>query len=203
MSAAVRAQAAAGGVDGAANGGALQGPPTRALGFGPRIGVMSAPGQAGTTTGGGAPPISAHFVNNVLAAAASYIEDDPDLARDVLAELGQFLSYCLREDHGPVTAAQELAHTATYLRLQQARFPDRITTHLPPATALPGVRIAPASIQGPIAEALGTRLRERAGACTLTVRSVAPGLELELSGDDGEDPERVLIALHATEEAVA
>ena len=164
---------------------------------------MSSHGQAGTTTGGGAPLVSAHFVNNVLAAAASYIEDDPDLARDVLAELGQFLSYRMREDPAPVTASQELAHTATYLRLQQARFPDRITVQLPPAEALPGRRMAPASIQGPIAEALGRRLRERAGACILTVRPLAPGLEAELTGAAGEDPERVQIALHATQEVVA
>ena len=45
-----------------------------------------------------------HFVNNVLAAAASYIDDDPDYARDVLAELGQFLSYRLRADAGSVSA---------------------------------------------------------------------------------------------------
>ncbi len=164
---------------------------------------MSPQAQAGTTTGGGAPPISAHFVNNVLAAAASYIEDDPDLARDVLAELGQFLSYCLREDPGPVTAGQELAHTATYLRLQQARFPDRISAQLPAAEELPGGRIAPDSIQGPVAEALGRRLRERAGTCRLTVRPSAQGLEAELSGAAGEDPELVRITLHAIEEVVA
>jgi hypothetical protein len=35
----------------------------------------------------GPPPVSVHFVNNVLAAAASYIEDDPDEVRDVLAQL--------------------------------------------------------------------------------------------------------------------
>ena len=55
----------------------------------------------------GVPPVSVHFVNNVLAAAASYIEEDPDTARDVLAELGAFLSHRLR---GPraVSPAEEL-----------------------------------------------------------------------------------------------
>ena len=57
----------------------------------------------------GVPPVSVHFVNNVLAAAASYIEEDPDTARDVLAELGAFLSHRLR---GPrtVSPAEELDH---------------------------------------------------------------------------------------------
>ena len=109
-----------------------------------------------------AAPISAHFVNNVLAAAASYIDEDPDYARDVLAELGQFLSYRLREDPAPVGAAQELAHTATFLRLQQARFPDRITVALPDAADVLG-RVAPGTIQEPVDAALGRRLREEAG----------------------------------------
>ena len=37
----------------------------------------------------GVSPVSVHFVNNVLAAAASYIEEDPDAARDVLELLGR------------------------------------------------------------------------------------------------------------------
>ena len=80
----------------------------------------------------GVPPVSVHFVNNVLAAAASYIEEDPDTARDVLAELGAFLSHRLR---GPraVSPAEELEHVGVYLRLEQARFPGRIEVELPTA----------------------------------------------------------------------
>src|SRR3954466_9285718 len=53
-----------------------------------------APGRQSTTTGPAR--VSVHFVNNVLAAAASYIEVEPDTARDVLASLGAFLSHRLR-----------------------------------------------------------------------------------------------------------
>ena len=116
------------------------------------------------------PPVSAHFVNNVLAAAASYIDEDPDYARDVLAELGQFLSYRLREDPAPVSAAQELAHTATFLRLQQARFPDRITVQLPDAT-----------------EVFGRVLREEAGPCSVVLSTAADGLQLSVSGAGAPD----------------
>ena len=156
------------------------------------------------STGAAAPiGISAHFVNNVLAAAASYIDDDPEYARDVLAELGQFLSYRLRDDAGAVSTSQELAHTATYLRLQQARFPDRITFQLPEADALPALRIAPATIQGPVAEVLGRRLRERRGACGLSLRPAQGGLALELDGDGGESPEHLVIPLTTPEGVTA
>lgn len=164
---------------------------------------MSTDEHAGSTTEAARPPVSAHFVNNVLAAAASYIEDDPELARDVLAELGQFLSYRLRGDTGPVPASAELAHTASYLRLQQARFPDRIVVELPVLADLGGRRVSPGSIQGPVADALGRRLREHAGACTLTARAAPGGLELLLRGDAGETPQRVVIPLGAPEGAVA
>jgi two-component system LytT family sensor kinase len=132
------------------------------------------------------PPVSAHFVNNVLAAAASYIDEDPDYARDVLAELGQFLSYRLREDPAPVSAAQELAHTATFLRLQQARFPDRITVQLPDATEVLG-RMNPGTIQEPVETALGRVLREEAGPCSVALRAAAGGLELSVSGAGAPD----------------
>lgn len=127
------------------------------------------------------PRVSVHFLNNVLAAAASYIDEDPDFARDVLAELGQFLSYSLREDRAPVSAAQELAHTATFLRLQQARFPDRITIELPDAADVLG-RVAPGTIQAPVEQALGRRLRDEAGPCGVSLRVTADGLELAVSG---------------------
>ena len=111
----------------------------------------------------GQPPLSVHFVNNVLAAAAGYIEDEPDEARDVLALLSQFLSYRLRAGAGAVPVAQELEHVATYLRLEQARFPDRILVELPRAADLPDASVPRAAIQAPLAEALDRRLGQRAG----------------------------------------
>jgi LytS/YehU family sensor histidine kinase len=138
----------------------------------------------------GPPPVSVHFVNNVLAAAASYIEDDPDEARDVLALLSQFLTYRLRPGNAPVPVARELEHVATYLRLEQARFPGRLEFDLPQAGELADAGVERAAIQSPVAESLGRRLGERPGPCRLTLR-IRPGrreLDLELA-DPGEDPE--------------
>lgn len=147
---------------------------------------MDVPEQPAPSGAQRSAPISAHFVNNVLAAAASYIDEDPDYARDVLAELGQFLSYRLREDPAPVGAAQELAHSATFLRLQQARFPDRITVTLPDAADVRG-RVTPGTIQEPMGELLGRRLRGEAGALAVTLRPDGDGLELVVSGAGPDD----------------
>lgn len=140
------------------------------------------------------PPVSAHFVNNVLAAAASYIDEEPDVARDVIAELGQFLSFRLG-DPAPVTLARELDHVATYLRLEQARFPGRIAAQLPEPATLPALRVAPASVAGPLSEALSRRLREVAGPCSIAL-SAPDGegvFELEVSGPNGTAAEQVAI----------
>jgi len=155
----------------------------------------------------GQPPVSVHFVNNVLAAAAGYIEDDPDEARDVLALLSQFLSYRLRAAPGTVTVEGEMEHVATYLRLEQARFPDRIVVELPGAADLPDASVPRAAIQAPLAEALDRRLGQRAGPCRLTLR-VRPGrpeLDLEL-GTPGEVPAgaehvRIVLAAQAVDAA--
>ena len=113
------------------------------------------------------PPVSVHFVNNVLAAAASYVEDDPDQARDVLAELSAFLSYRLRPEPSDVPLAQELDHVGVYVRLQQARFPDRIEASLPDRGEAPDVRVARAGGAGPGGRRPRPAARRAAGPASL------------------------------------
>src|SRR3954447_13671743 len=119
-----------------------------------------APGIQSTPTGPA--PVSVHFVNNVLAAAASYIEVEPDTARDVLAGLGAFLSHRLRPGR-IVPLAQELDHVAVYVRLEQARFPGRLEAELPPAGGVPAIDCVPGEVQAPLADALGRWLGARRG----------------------------------------
>ena len=158
----------------------------------------------GNKTHTGAAPVSVHFVNNVLAAAASYIEVEPDTARDVLAELGAFLSHRLRPAR-IVPLAQELDHVATYLRLEQARFPDRVEAELPPADRVPSAQCAPGDVQAPLADALGRWLRDRRGPVRLALRARLDGSALEAQLDEPDDPassaERVRIALGSSNNA--
>jgi LytS/YehU family sensor histidine kinase len=141
-------------------------------------------------------PVSVHFVNNVLAAAASYIEEEPETARDVLAELGSFLSHRLRAPR-LVSAAEELDHVAVYLRLEQARFPGRIEVELPHAADLPSAQLVPGDIQAPLSDAVGRWLSRRAGRVRLGLRARADALDLQLDRPDepGEAGERLRIPL--------
>jgi two-component system LytT family sensor kinase len=144
-------------------------------------------------------PVSVHFVNNVLAAAASYIEVEPETARDVLAGLGAFLSHRLRPGR-VVPLSEELEHVAVYLRLEQARFPGRLEVELPPpGSGLPTAELVPGAVQAPLADALGRWLGTRPGRVRVAVRARMDGGTLDAQFDQPDDPsataERVRIAL--------
>jgi LytS/YehU family sensor histidine kinase len=142
----------------------------------------------------GVSPISVHFVNNVLAAAASYIEEDPDTARDVLAELGAFLSHRLR---GPrtVSPAEELDHIAVYLRLEQARFPGRIEVELPAVSDLPSAAVGAGDVQAPLSDAISRWMGQHTGPVRVALSARNGELDLQLDRPDapGEAGERVRI----------
>jgi len=156
-----------------------------------------APGSQSSATGSA--PVSVHFVNNVLAAAASYIEVEPDTARDVLAGLGAFLSHRLRPAR-IVPLVQELDHVAVYLKLEQARFPGRLEAELPSADALPDRECVPGAVQAPLADALGRWLGQRRGRVHLALRARLDGSAVEAQLDEPDDPqstaERLRISLN-------
>ena len=142
----------------------------------------------------GVSPVSVHFVNNVLAAAASYIEEDPDTARDVLAELGAFLSHRLR---GPrtVSPAEELDHIAVYLRLEQARFPGRIEVELPAVSDVPSAAVGAGDVQAPLSDALSRWMSQYTGPVRVALSARGDALDLQLNRPDapGETGERLRI----------
>jgi LytS/YehU family sensor histidine kinase len=165
----------------------------RTIGATPRIPVQT-------------PPLSVHFVNNALAAAAGLVDEDPDAARDVLADLGLFLSHRLR---GPraVTLAEELEHVGVYLALEQARFPGRIETEVPAARAVPAGATTPGAVQAPVADVLGRWLRRSGGRVRVALRVRAGADFVDAQLDAPDDPaaagERVRIVLEPAGEASA
>jgi two-component system, LytTR family, sensor kinase len=70
--------------------------------------------------------ISPHFIYNALAAIAGYIHSNPEEARELLTEFAEFTRYAFREQRAYVTLADELNYVEKYLRLERARFGDRL-----------------------------------------------------------------------------
>ncbi|MCW2276637.1 sensor histidine kinase [Heliophilum fasciatum] len=70
--------------------------------------------------------ISPHFLFNALNTIASYVRTQPETARNLLIQLGDFFRKNLRDPVQFVTLADELQHIEAYLALEQARFEDRL-----------------------------------------------------------------------------
>ncbi|MSW51559.1 MAG: sensor histidine kinase [Actinobacteria bacterium] len=95
--------------------------------------------------------ISPHFVYNAMAAIASLIHTAPDEARELLAEFADFTRYAFREQRSYVPLADELHYVEKYLRLEQARFGDRLAVRVEVAPEALGVAVPVLSLQ-PIVE---------------------------------------------------
>ena len=74
--------------------------------------------------------ISPHFIYNALAAIAGYIHSKPEEARELLTEFAEFTRYAFRGQRPYVTLADELDYVEKYLRLERARFGDRLQVRL-------------------------------------------------------------------------
>lgn len=139
--------------------------------------------------------VSVHFVNNVLAAAASYIEEDPDEARDALAELGAFLTHRLRPTRA-VPLRDELDHVGVYFRLQQLRFPGRLDAEVSEKGAA-RILVGPGDVQRSVATTLDGWLARGPGRVRVRLRPAGDGLALVVDAPDRPDlePENVSIDL--------
>ncbi|OAT81302.1 sensor histidine kinase [Desulfotomaculum copahuensis] len=82
-----------------------------------------------------------HFLFNALNAIVSLVRLRPDTARELLIRLADFLRYSLKQDDGPITLEEELAHMDAYLAIEGVRFGDKLKVVR---------RIDPASLTCPV-----------------------------------------------------
>jgi two-component system LytT family sensor kinase len=138
--------------------------------------------------------ISPHFIYNALAAVAGDIHERPDEARELLIDFAEFTRYLFRDGRSYVTLGEELAHVERYLRLEQARFRDRlhVTVDAPPETT---TAVVPSMSVQPLVENAvrhGVERRAGTGEVTIVARTVGEDVELRVSDDGvGIEPERV------------
>jgi two-component system LytT family sensor kinase len=137
--------------------------------------------------------ISPHFVYNALAAVAGYIHSQPEEARELLTEFAEFTRYAFRGERPYVTLADELHYVEKYLRLEQARFGDRLGVRVEVAPEVLSAVVPVLSVQ-PLVENAVRHGVERAGAAQVTILGRDQGVDVELRvADDGPgfDPARV------------
>ncbi len=114
--------------------------------------------------------ISPHFIYNALTAIASFIHTDPAKARELVVEFADFTRYSFRRHGDFTTVAEELRSVDGYLRLERARFGDRLQVTLQIAPELLATVIPFLSVQPLVENAVrhGLESAERGGRVTIT-----------------------------------
>jgi two-component system, LytTR family, sensor kinase len=142
--------------------------------------------------------ISPHFVYNSLAAIASYIHSRPDEARELLTEFAEFTRYAFRGERTYVTLAEELHFVEKYLRLEQARFGERLTVRVRVAPEVLQTVVPVLSLQPLVENAVRHGVESRAGNRLVEIIGIDHDLDVEVRVTDdgvGMDPERAAAAL--------
>ncbi len=129
--------------------------------------------------------ISPHFVYNALAAIAGYIHSSPEEARELLTEFAEFTRYAFRGRSPYVTLADELNYVEKYLRLERARFGDRLEVRLQVAPEVLNAVLPMLSLQPLVENAVrhGVERRGR-GRVEIIGRDIDADVELQVY-DDG------------------
>jgi len=142
--------------------------------------------------------ISPHFIYNALAAVASLVHTRPDEARELLTEFAEFTRYAFRGRRSHVTLADELHYVEKYLRLEQARFGDRLSVRVEVAPEVLGAVIPVLSLQPLVENAVRHGVEAGAGRVCVEIigRDLDVDVELRVCDDGaGMDADRATAAL--------
>jgi two-component system, LytTR family, sensor kinase len=141
--------------------------------------------------------ISPHFIYNALAAIAGYIHSNPEEARELLTEFAEFTRYAFRGQRPYVTLADELNYVEKYLRLERARFGDRLQVRLQVAPEVLSAVVPVLSLQPLVENAVRHGVEQRGfGRIEIIAHHLDADVELRVSDDGvGMDSERAQRAL--------
>jgi two-component system LytT family sensor kinase len=142
--------------------------------------------------------ISPHFIYNSLNAIASFINTDPATARELVLEFADFTRYSFRRHGDFTTVAEELRSIDSYLRLERARFGDRLRVTLQIAPEVLSTVVPFLSIQPLVENAVRHGLESKEGGGRITITATDSGAFAELSVEDdgvGIDPATLARAL--------
>ncbi len=136
--------------------------------------------------------ISPHFIYNALAAIAGYIHTKPEEARELLTEFAEFTRYAFRGQRPYVTLADELQYVEKYLRLERARFGERLQVRLQVAPEVLPTVVPVLSLQ-PLVENAVRHGVERRGEGRIEIVGRDAGSDVEVIVSDngvGMEPAR-------------
>ncbi len=142
--------------------------------------------------------ISPHFIYNSLNAIASFINTDPQRARDLVVEFADFTRYSFRRHGDFTTLAEELRCIDRYLLLENARFGDRLQVSLQIAPEVLSTVIPFLSLQPLVENAVRHGLEAKVGQGLVQIGARDLGAYTEVTIEDdgvGMDPEQLRLVL--------
>jgi two-component system LytT family sensor kinase len=142
--------------------------------------------------------ISPHFIYNALAAVASFIHSRPEEARELLTEFAEFIRYAFARQRAYVTVADELRYVEKYLRLEQARFGERLRVRVQVDPEVLQAVLPVLSLQPLVENAVrhGVEPKPEGGLVAIEGIDLGNDVALRVSDDGaGIDPERARDAL--------
>jgi two-component system LytT family sensor kinase len=142
--------------------------------------------------------ISPHFIYNALAAVAAFIHSRPEEARELLTEFAEFIRYAFARQRTYVTLADELRYVEKYLRLEQARFGERLRVRVQVDPEVLQAVVPVLSLQPLVENAVRHGVESRPEGGRVAIEGIDLGVDVELRvSDDGAgiDPDRAAAAL--------
>jgi len=139
--------------------------------------------------------ISPHFLFNSMNIIVSLIRTDPDQARKLLTSLSYFLRQNLEGTTAEkVTLEQELLHVEAYLKIEEARFVDKLTIHYDIDQRILDEMIPPLTLQPIVENAIkhGIKNMEKNSVVNIKMRPRGDGIEIAVQDNgQGIPPERL------------
>jgi two-component system LytT family sensor kinase len=149
--------------------------------------------------------ISPHFIYNALAAVASEIHADPEQARELLTEFAEFIRYAFQRERSYVTLAEELRYVEKYLRLERARFGERLDVRLEVAPEVLQAVLPVLSLQPLVENAVRHGVEKSMGIRRVEIVGNDLGRDAEVRVIDdgvGMDEAQVRAALNGSSEGI-
>jgi two-component system LytT family sensor kinase len=134
------------------------------------------------------------FVYNALTTIASFIRTDPVRARELLIEFADFTRYSFRTAGEYTTLQDELTNIERYVRLEKARFGNRLNIKLQIAPEVLSVVLPFLALQPLVENAVRHGLASKPNGGTITISAENAGAECVIIVEDdgiGMDPARL------------
>jgi two-component system LytT family sensor kinase len=128
--------------------------------------------------------INPHFLFNALNTVGAIIRTDPGEARELLLHLSNFFRKNLKRASDLATLREELDHVNSYLRIQKARFADRLKIEIDIDPALLEMRLPTFTLQPLVENAIQHGISNVLEEGRITIRAHAEGGDVILLVED-------------------